>query len=248
VICIQPQTQPKIKDILNSKGWFMPPYITMGFIDLVARTITKKQGKFTQDDLEILLATQYDATRLASMVLNRYHQTPVINLYSQTIAEAVQAHFSGLHHIAVGGLIPVIEGAGRRLAKEFGCPNKKGIDAVFQALAKAAKDDVIKRQIGLTHEIVSMLDSFLAFIEDYFYSPTQAYPLIDGTNRHGISHGSYTDSEYGRPLNFYKTIAAVDFLTFISSLKHPHSWFVPNPTPESLALASRFTNKSIKPK
>ena len=84
-----------------------------------------------------------------------------------------------------------------------------------------------------------MLDSFACFIKDYF-SDSQGYPLTDGTNRNGIAHGAYTDAEYGRPISFYKTIAAVDFLTFVSSLSTSKvSGFVPAHAPQSTALAER---------
>jgi hypothetical protein len=176
------------------------------------------------------------------MVLNRYPQIPVIKLFAQTISEAVMAHFLRLNHVAVGGLIPVVEGAGRRLAKERGLEGDKYIKNVFKDLAGYARKDVRARRIGATDEIVTMLDSFLCFIEDYFFfSDSQRYPLADNTNRHGIAHGAYTDAEYGRPISFYKTIAAVDFLTFISSLKTSKmSGFVPDHTPESRALAARY--------
>jgi hypothetical protein len=229
------------KDRLNGVGWFLPPYVSSGFLDLVALRIARGNGEFTQGDLEKALARVYDPERMASMVLNRYPQVPVITLFAETIAESVLAHFLRLHHVAVGGLIPVIEGAGRRLAGERGLDAKGHIKDVFRHLASYVKEDVIKRRIGATDEIVNMLDSFLLFIEDYFYCKSQAYPLIDGTNRHGIEHGAYTDAEYGRPLNFYKTIAAVDFLTFISSLKTSKmSGFVPDHTPESKGLAARY--------
>ena len=106
----------------------------------------------------------YDAERLASMVLNRYPQMPVIKLFTQTISEATMAHFLGLNHVAVGGLIPVIEGAGRRLANERGLSGNTSIKNVFEDLATHAKDDVIARRIGATDEIVNMLDSFVCFI------------------------------------------------------------------------------------
>jgi len=187
---------------------------------------------------------------MASMVLSRYPLVPVIMLFTQTISEATMAHFSGLHHIAVGGLIPVVEGAGRLLANERGLDARRGtpIREVFQKLAAYAKDDVIARRIGATEEIVNMLDSFLCFIADYFFSDSQRYPLTDGTNRHGIAHGAYTDADYGKPINFYKTIAAVDFLTFISSLKTTKmSGFVPDHTPESRALAARYLAPAVSP-
>jgi hypothetical protein len=108
-------------------------------------------------------------------------------------------------------------------------------------LANYAKDDVIGRRIGAVDEIVNMIDSFLSFVEDYFFSKSRAYPLTDGTNRHGIAHGAYTDSEYGKPINFYKTVAAIDFLTFISSLKSRQmSGFVPDQTSASKALAAHY--------
>jgi hypothetical protein len=105
---MQSRTLSDVKNRLNSVGWFVPPYVSTGFIDMVALTIARGSGEFTQLDLERVLARVYDAERLASMVLNRYPNVPVIMLFTQTISEAVMAHFSGLHHVAVGGLIPVV--------------------------------------------------------------------------------------------------------------------------------------------
>ena len=242
-----PRDLDNLKERLNSVGWFMPPYVSAGFLDMIAIAIERRNGQFTQDILETVLAGVYNCDRLASMVVGRYPQTPVIMLFKVTISEAVLAHFSGLHHVAVGGLIPVIEGAGRRLAEDRGLGGDGHIKDVFRNLAEFAKEDVIKRRIGATHEIVSMLDSFLGFIEDYFFSQSHAYPLVDGTNRHGIAHGAFADAEYGRPLNFYKTIAAIDFLTFISSLSTPRkSGFAPDSTPESEALAARYVELGSK--
>lgn len=112
---------------------------------------------------------------------------------------------------------------------------------MFECLAAYAKDDVIVRQIGATDEIVNMLDSFVCFIKDYFFSDSQGYPPTEGSNRNGIAHGTYTDAEYDRPICFYKTIAAVDFLTFVSSLSTTKMLgFVPARTPQSTALAERY--------
>jgi hypothetical protein len=231
-----------VKARLNSVGWFMPPYVSVGFLEMVALRIANGgRDPFTQNDLEEMLALLYGPERLASMVLNRYPLVPVIALYAETTAESVWAHFAGLHHVAVGGLIPVVEGAGRRLANERRLRHRGSIKETFRGLASYAKDDVVRRRIGATGEIIDMLDSFSCFIEAYFYASSEAYPLVDGTNRHGVAHGAYTDADYGRPLNFYKTIAAIDFLTFISSLMTTSmSGFVPDYTPESNSLAARY--------
>src|ERR1700674_1359996 len=127
-----------LRNRLNSVGWFVPPYFSSGLLDSVALAISRRNEDFTQSDLEGVLACVYDAERLASMVLNRYPQTPVITLFAQTISEAVMAHFLRLNHVAVGGLIPVVEGAGRRLAKERGINADGQIKKVFEALLSYA--------------------------------------------------------------------------------------------------------------
>ena len=53
--------------------------------------------------------------------------------------------------------------------------------------------------------------------------------------------GTYRDSDYGRPIHFYKTISAVDILTFVSMLQTTKmTGFVPAHTPESRVLAERY--------
>jgi hypothetical protein len=151
------------------------------------------------------------------------------------------AHFSGLRHVAVGGLIPVVEGIGRELARQRGLKSDGGIKTVFSDLFAQAKDDVVTRKIGATQEIVDVLDAFLHFLKEYFFKDSQLYPLLDKTNRHGILHGAYKDADYGRPINFYKAISAVDILTFVSMLQTTKmSGFVPNWTDASRALAERY--------
>jgi hypothetical protein len=84
------------------------------------------------------------------------------------------------------------------------------------------------------------MDSFLRFVEGHLYISSTRYPLPDKTNRHGILHGAFGDADYGRPLNFYKTIAAVGFLTLVSSFRSNISWMAPDQTPESRKLATYY--------
>ena len=230
-----------VADVLKSVGWFVPPYVSVGLLETIAHTITQAQGNFTEDDLERVLGFIYTPDRLSSMAVSRYPQIPVVDLYQKTIAEAIWAHFSGLRHVAVGGLIPVVEGIGREMARQRGMKSDGGIKTVFRDLFTQAKDDVVQRRIGATQEIVDMLDAFLHFLREYFFKDSQLYPLLDKTNRHGILHGAYKDADYGRPMNFYKAISAVDILTFVSMLQTAkRSGFAPDLTSESRALAERY--------
>jgi hypothetical protein len=208
----------------------------MGTLGNVAADIIASAGRYDQAALETALAQIYEEEGLAAKVLHRYPIAPVVKNYSATIAEAVEAHFFGLHHVAVGGLVPVIEGAGRELARLRGI-TLDGVRAVFTALAEDCKQESTSRSLGASGEVESMMDSFAAFVRDYMYVNSSLYPLIDKTNRHGITHGRYTDVDYGRPLNFYKTIGAIDFLAFVSSFRANISWMRPDPSVASHDLA-----------
>jgi hypothetical protein len=228
----------------KSVGWFIPPYVQMGVASKLVGEIMAGGARYGQDDLERSLAQIYEANGLAAMVVHRYPMAPVIKDYCATIAEAVEAHFFGLNHMAVGGLIPVLEGAGRQLASQRGLVGVRdvGIRDVFAKLADDCKEKSIKRNWGDAGEIESMMDSFAFYIRNFMYADSDHYPLVDKTNRHGIAHGAYADADYGRPLNFFKTIAAVDFLTLVSSFGANLSWMAPAQTEDSLSLASYYNS------
>ena len=221
---------------LAKVGWFIPPYMQMGAIAEIAAKIELADGKFTQPELEGALARLYEPFGLAAMVLHRYPFVPFIQDYKITIREAVEANFLGLDHVAIGGLLPVIEGAGRLLAKQRGLTVKRTRD-LLPSLADDCKKESVEKQIGATEEIVSMMNAFARFARDSFFVDSGQYPFGDGTNRNGTVHGKYSDAAYGAPINFYKTIAAVDFLTFIASFRARVSWLGPDTTPASINLA-----------
>ena len=233
------------KNIFNSVGWFIPPYVTMGFLSNLAKKITDSSGSFTQHDLEKNLSLIYSAENLASMVLNRYPITPYIQDYKVIISECVKAHFMGLDHIAVSGLMPVIEGAANKLAIERSALDKKSICNTFINLANDCKNEAQQKRLGSVGEVLSMLDSFSEYANNHLYIHSKKYPHTDNTNRHGILHGAYSDDDYGDPINFYKAIAAVDFLCFISAFRASISWLAPSPTEESKKLALHYIALSV---
>lgn len=233
-------TLPYFESSFKSVGWFLPPYVTMGFLSKLASEIHKSGSIFTQENLESWLRQIYEPENLAAMVCVRYPETPIICDYKETISEAIEAHFLGLHHIAVGGLVPVIEGAGRELVAQRGLQATGGVRGIFTALANDCKQESINKGIGATGEVISMLDSFSWFTQNVMYVDSGAYLFLDKTNRHGITHGAYKDEDYGQPINFYKTIGAIDFLCFVSAFKASISWFAPNHNEESQKLSMYY--------
>jgi hypothetical protein len=188
---------------------------------------------------------------MAAMVTERYPEVPFINAYKKIISESIEAHFLGLDHIAVAGLMPVVEGVGRELIdfwqidKQFSNKKFKGISTLFSDLAKKCREYVISNNVGMVSDIVPALDAFQYFLEKSFYIHSSSYKYSDKTNRHGILHGAFKDDDYGEPLNFYKTIGAVEFLSFIISLREPISFFAPSPTERSRKLAEIYKVCSI---
>lgn len=227
------------KNIFNSVGWFIPPYIPMELLGKIAGDIKSKGSNFKQTDLEQHLASIYNAEHLASMVCERYPVTPYISEFKEIIAESVEAHFSGLGHVAVSGLMPVIEGAGRKLADRRGVEHKY-IKDTFNNLATDCKNRSKQNNIGAVNEIEAMMDSFIEFSKSNLYINSEKYPQEDNTSRNGILHGAFSDQDYGQPINFYKSIAAVDFLCFISAFDAAISWFAPNETDDSNMLAKYY--------
>lgn len=227
------------KETFNSVGWFIPPYVTMGFLSLLSRAIHEKNGSFNQQDLEQALSIIYSKDNLAAMVVSRYPMTPYVSEYSQTISEAVEAHFMGLNHVAVGGLLPAIEGVALKIA-ESRSVKAQYRSTSFKNLAEACKAEVKEKSIGAVGEVISMIDSFLIYSETQLYIDSEKYEFTDNTNRHGILHGAYTDSDYGEPISFYKAISAIDFLCFITAIRASISWLAPESTEASKKLASYY--------
>jgi hypothetical protein len=226
---------------LNSVGWFIPPYVALGFLAEMGKDIRSNAATFDQSRLEHYLALIHSPEHLSAMVTERYPITPCVQDYKEIIAEAVEAHILGLHHVAVSGLLPVIEGAVKKLAISRGLPVQGvSIRDLFLSLADHCKADVTAKKIGLVSDIVPMLDSFLHYAREHLYTSSDKYALIDKTNRHGILHGAYVDSDYGTPLNFYKTISAVEVLCFISALRASISWFAPSPTDASRRVLAYY--------
>jgi hypothetical protein len=232
-------SQRRLVERLNQVGWFIPPYVSVTRMDCIAATIEDAGEAFGQQDLENVLSALFTPEILAAMVLNRYPQTKVIQEFKTIIGEGVAAHFLKLDHIAASGLVPVIEGATRRLAEKHGFTGRKFM-GTLSALVEHCKSHVRCKRIGNVDEIVAMLESFELFLSKVLFVNTDDYAFTDGTNRHGIAHGLFADAAFGSPVNFYKILTSINFLTFMSALYYGGSGFIPDETAQSKELARHY--------
>lgn len=63
------------KETFNRIGWFIPPYVTFGFIGNLAKQIRDTSTSFGQSNLAQFLAQIYAPVHLAAMVTERYPLT-----------------------------------------------------------------------------------------------------------------------------------------------------------------------------
>ena len=149
----------------------------MRVIHSLVDKISSSQGRFSQDDLERELAQIYNPINLAAMVCHRFPEVPIIQDFRITIEEAIEAHFMGLHHFAMSGLVPVIEGVGRSFIVARGITEPDKVKDVFTNLTNDIKNEARKKGIGLPDEIDSMTDSFAHFTNNYLYLASTSYTL-----------------------------------------------------------------------
>lgn len=218
-------------------GFFIPPFVYFGTLSGIINDVNSSKD-LSQAHIESALKKIYTAGHLAAMVVSRYPKIPIVQKYKVIISESIEAHFLGLNHIAVAGLIPVIEGVARQLHELFGLGKASTLELkpMLSALLGHAKSETNRLKLGAYEEVESMLDAFDHYLKQYLYAGSVKYTLTDKTNRHGITHGSYTDTDYGTPLNFYKVIGAVDVLCLIAKFQ-PSS---PDSTTQSQALACYY--------
>ena len=219
------------QNAFSRQGLVIPLYSNMLLLDQAYKEIIHTTAPSDQR-IEEIIARAYPPGHMAAMVVNRYPNVPFIKEYQITIKEAVEAHYLGLDHVAVAGIVPVIEGAGRKLARSKGLEHRY-IKKTFTNLTAHSIADIVAKQLGDFRAIESVLNSFLTFLQKYFYRDSHNFPLSDKTNRNGITHGSFDDRDFGTPLNFYKTVGVLDVLCLISDFQV----FPARSTPSSEVLA-----------
>jgi len=231
-------------------GWFIPPYVTMGEMDNILGVNIKSEENLTQTELESILSLIYSENNLANLFIEKYSETPFVNDYINILENGIEAHFLGLHYSAVATLILVIEGASRKLAVKRDVHHKH-VKQTIRNLCKSCKDEVVSKKLGAYEEVESMIDSFEFFLVNNIYSNSSTYPHEDNTNRNGIAHGAFDDSDYGASINFYKTIAAINSLCFLSAIDAGLSWFPPKGSEAGLkktlyySLCTKFSDLRV---
>ncbi|MGF1760017.1 hypothetical protein L4D76_19185 [Photobacterium sagamiensis] len=223
---------------LDKMGWFIPPYINMGQLEQILSGFDNN-GQVQQEVLSDLLPSIYSIENISAVFIEKYTVAPFVKDYLSVIDNGIECHYLGLNYASVSTLIPVVEGIARKLSKHRNVEDKY-IKQTIKNLCASCKDQVVANKVGDYEEIESMIDSFERFATNKLYSDSKKYPHVDNTNRNGITHGAYTDLDFGSSVSFYKVIALINFLCFLSAIDAGLSWFPPKGTIEGVSKARYY--------
>ena len=227
----------------ESVDWIIPPYFPNGALYELAENILKVSSR--EDKLRVLgtyLPRFYKSEYLAIMLLERYDKILHIKDFILQISEAIEASQMGLFHIAVTGLIPVLEGIIRKIANTRGKTIGDGTKNLVKEINNLIKQE---KESPFCHgERITMLECFRNFFQKNLLIHTKNFSGSGNLNRHGILHGIF--EKYGSDLNFFRLISLLDLLCFIISLKMSSiSIFAPSPTKKSLKLTTYYLSLKV---
>jgi hypothetical protein len=231
-----------VADACRSADLVIPPYFRVGFLFAAAKVINDA----SEDDKQIagnaFLRSLYTHSDIAQLVTGVLAKRSAFQPYHQQIVECVEAYALGLHHVAITGLLPCIEGLVRQLGVDFGLSVKDDVSIrslvnLFKRLKKSEVELMfdgyswIPSEINITllehfHERVQMYESISAYMLGRLYLHTDVAPVHLTLNRNGISHGFFTG--YANAGNFLRLFNLLVLLSFCAvrvqgtgSMMHP---------------------------
>ncbi|BAN50138.1 hypothetical protein [Metapseudomonas resinovorans] len=139
------------EEVFGKHGLIIPVYSNFGVIRDICKELVEVENPSDEIVGEILSAV-YSPSHLAAMVLERYPHVPIVSEYQTSIAESIEAHFLGLGHVAVAGLMPVVEGVGRSLYEQRGLGSRRGNGIVrrFEKLVSFAIVKLMREKLVIT--------------------------------------------------------------------------------------------------
>ncbi len=227
-----------LADAFKEVDWPIPAYLQLGgFLSPLAKAIKDAPQEKKLEVVHDHLLQAYSPGYLASMFLERYSKVVYVRDFSRQIDDSLRTYFCGYTYNAVTGLLPVVEGIIRKMAKrqnrDVGS-GTYGIKLELQALV-----DREKTSPYCYGERLVMLEAFRDFMNGKLFERTDRYDGFNEFNRHGILHGIFED--FGQDINFLRLVTLLDLLCFsIGLIEGGVSMFAPAESPESTVLEATY--------
>lgn len=207
--------------------WFLPLWVSHGASRALLRDVQHRSKEEAIVHFDYHTSTTYTLPFQAVCAAQLIPACRSLEEFASVVREAYLSCYSGYSASSIAALIPVVEGALRRISRQApDTPIKDQVDIVFdKACERAARlhfDGGWVPDAYLTadylfaqDELVFAFETFRRWLKDAFFRKTGEYDGTTWLNRHLFAHGASTQWQEGT--NFSRLIVALATLGVIES-------------------------------
>ena len=207
--------------------WFLPLWIPNGKSQELLAAVRYRTREDAVAQFHYHMSTQYTLAFQARCIAQFLPAAPSLAEFVPMAREAYLAFYSGYRASSIAALIPVVEGALRRMVT-----NPPGLtmpDQVDRAIGKAIQiaatrhfDDMwVPREYSTVgylfgqDECVFVFETLRRWLKTSFFRPTGEYDGVTWLNRHLFAHAASADWQQGA--NFARLVVALATLAFVET-------------------------------
>lgn len=251
-------------DLWSKVEWFLPLWASMGDSTKLLADVRLRTKEQAIQLFDYHTSTIYTLPFMAICVEQLIPKSRSLAEFVPVIREAYLAAYSGYPASSIAALIPVIEGALRKIAPATSeTAIGVQIDRVFDRACEQAshlyydgmwvpKEYATVEHLFARDELVFVFETFRRWLKDSFFRKTGEYDGATWLNRHLFAHGASTLWQEGA--NMRRLIVALATLGVIESwhdASYSISLFFPEMNDDSnllwqQALLRGFTQSSMK--
>lgn len=217
--------------------WFLPFWVPLRKINVLLADIKHQNPKRAIELFKYHTSTLYTLAFKAVCIAQIFPQSNCLKDFTPIAREAYLAFYSGHKAASIAALIPVVEGALRKIGTEKHTTIFEKIDflvdrAISYATSLHYEHMWVPREYTTLDylfgddERIFALQTFRQWLKKSFFCSTHAYVGITWLNRHGFAHATTSSWQDGQ--NFERIIIA---LTTIGAIE---SWHKDTTNPVSL--------------
>ncbi|WP_147486128.1 hypothetical protein [Burkholderia pseudomallei] len=221
--------------------WFAPLWVPQGRINELLKDVESRSKEDAISCFDYHTSTIYVLSFQAVCIAQLIPRSRSLAGFAPIAREAYLAFYAGYRASSIAALMPVVEGALRRIAEDSGkLPVPDQIDRIIDRACLLASrlhfdGNWVPREYRTSEflygqdERIFVFETFRQWLKSTFFRQTGEYDGITWLNRHLFAHGTSTD--WQNSANFCRLVVALATLGVIESW-HDESNAVPVLFPE----------------
>ncbi|CAG9234346.1 conserved hypothetical protein [Paraburkholderia tropica] len=239
----------RVAAIWSKAEWFEPLWVPRGQIWTLLEAVEHRSSEDVIKQFDYHTSTIYTLAFQATCIAQLISKSRTLAPFYPIVREAYLAFYAGNRASSIAALMPVMEGALRRIATETGSPSiATRIDrAIDRACDRAARihfdhnwvppEYTTPEYLYGQDERVFVFETFRRWLKNVLYRNTETYEGVTWLNRHMFAHGTSTD--WANDGNFRRLIVALATFGVIESWhdeSNAVSLFLPAMNDDSILL------------